>query len=432
MRRFIKILALLMAVPGLCLASDGATNPAKKASPGTGISTALVRSTRGWLGIRMQDLDPSLAGHFGLTSGARGVLVSDVKAGGPAQAAGLKPGDVIQSFDGKLVGGQQDLRHFVASSPEGDEVALGIWRESALLKLTVKIGAKALPDGAAIVPSGEPGQQLGLVVRALTQPEQQQDGLDFGAVVEAVDKGSPAEGAGIQAGDVILELEHARVAGPEELGRLSKLLKAGDSALVRLQHDGKSAYLSVPLPEQPAAAISASGTLLTPITIEYGSGWVEDVGPVTYVTGFTHDGLRLRHRGDLQQVIDPLADAKASQLIRSSESEEVWGIGLFLAGGVSVFAGVGNLVYQVVNPTTSTDQYGDKEENFPNLVPFFVLFTGGLITGISGAVLYGGRSDANRTAAVERYNQVVNSLKSLSLFELPDSKRLGLAYNRTF
>jgi hypothetical protein len=422
-RTFIKVLAVLLAIPALGMSKAGPQES----------SVEMVRTTRGWLGIHMQDLDSNLANHFGLGSDARGVLVADVKPQGPAKAAGVQPGDVIQTADGQAVTGKAELRHLVASA-DGREMVLGIWRDSKKLEITVKVGSKPLPGGVAIADSGkrDAGPKLGLKVRALSKAEAVDAGTDSGAVVEAVIKGSPAEAAGIQAGDVVLELEHAKLKGPDDLATLASQLTPGGSALLRILHDGHSAYLTVTLPVEAPEMVSESGTILTPITIEYSTGWVEDKGQVTYVAGFSQDGQRLRSRGALQEAIDPLGDAQASGLIRSSESEEAWGLSLFLLGGASVFGGVGDLVYQAFNPPTTTDPYGNKEDQFPNLVPFFVLLAGGITTGVYGAILMGGPADTNRTKAVERYNQVIGELKNLSLMPMPGSRNVGLAFSQRY
>ncbi len=77
--------------------------------------------TRGWLGISIQDVDGPLAKHFGLAAGTQGALVGDVMEGGPAKAAGLKSGDVIQAFDGKPVDSVRELQRMVADSPVGGQ-----------------------------------------------------------------------------------------------------------------------------------------------------------------------------------------------------------------------------------------------------------------------------------------------------------------------
>src|SRR3972149_2214424 len=77
--------------------------------------------TRGWIGVSIQDLTPELARSFGLKE-ARGVLISSVNPGEPADQAGLKAGDIIVSFDGKPVNEISDLPRIVATTPPGKSV----------------------------------------------------------------------------------------------------------------------------------------------------------------------------------------------------------------------------------------------------------------------------------------------------------------------
>ena len=217
---------------------------------------------RGWLGISIQDLEPTLAVHFGLAKDAKGVLVADVMDKGPAAAAGLRPGDVIQAFDGKAVDGVRELQRLVAATPVGEQATLGVWRDSAARTLTVKIGNMDLADGAAGQDSAGdrgPAPKLGLEVRPLTPEEAGQHHLDAGAVVQSVEGGSPAEEAGMQPGDVIVEMEKAKVSGPSDLARLARKLKAGDAAVLRVQRGGRSLYLTLQLPDERKGRDSGDG-----------------------------------------------------------------------------------------------------------------------------------------------------------------------------
>jgi serine protease Do len=206
---------------------------------------------RGWLGISIQDLDPALAVHFGLPKDSKGVLVADVMDQGPAKAAGLRSGDVIQSFAGKSVDSVRELQRLVAETPVGKESDLAVWRGDGLKNLTVKIGNMDQGDDAESQGDSEasPAPKLGLDVRPLTPDEAQQRHVEGGAYVEQVAPGSPAEEAGIQPGDLILELGHNSVHGPQDLARYAKRLKAGSTLVLRVQRDGRSLYLTLQIPD---------------------------------------------------------------------------------------------------------------------------------------------------------------------------------------
>jgi serine protease Do len=206
---------------------------------------------RGWLGISIQDLDPSLAARFGLAEDAQGVLVADVMDQGPAQAAGLRSGDVIQAFDGKPVESVRELQLKVASTPVGQTAELRVWRDSGSRLIRVRIGDMEryadddgqADDAAAATP------RLGLQVRALSDDEAQRMQGESGVVVTQVDGGSAADDAGIQPGDIIVELGRSEVSGPDQLGDLVRKLKAGDGVVVRVRRDGRSLYLTLQVPD---------------------------------------------------------------------------------------------------------------------------------------------------------------------------------------
>ncbi len=128
MRISIQLLAILLTLPGLCHA-------------------------HGRLGVRLQDLDPSLAVQFGLTADDKGVLVADVTDQSPAKAAGLVSGDVIRTFAGHEVDSAAGLRLLAAATDTGQEVVLGVWRASGAVDLRVKMGPPGSSRGRRREPS---------------------------------------------------------------------------------------------------------------------------------------------------------------------------------------------------------------------------------------------------------------------------------------
>src|SRR5437660_1247997 len=99
---------------------------------------------RGWLGVRIQNIDDAIAENLGLGS-VRGALIAGVDDKGPAKPAGLKTGDVITKFDGRDVKESRDLPKIVASTPVGKDVEVTIVRDGKEMMKTVKLGR--LEDG---------------------------------------------------------------------------------------------------------------------------------------------------------------------------------------------------------------------------------------------------------------------------------------------
>ena len=165
------------------------------------------RVVRGFLGVQIQNLDEGLAKSFGY-DGTDGALVADVVPGGPADKAGLKPGDIIVQFNGHKVKDNNDLRARVAATRPGTETTLEIIREGKRIEKRVKIGeleSKVAAAGGETAPA-----DLGLTVRTLTPEIARQLGSsDYtqGVVVTNVEPLSPAEQAGLRVRDIIVSVQ---------------------------------------------------------------------------------------------------------------------------------------------------------------------------------------------------------------------------------
>ena len=114
---------------------------------------------RGWLGIEVQAITPPLAESFGLSE-TKGVIVAGVLREGPADQAGLKPGDIINQIDGKAVDDPLALMNSVAQFPPGTDIKLQGIRGGKPFDLTAKVSERPAPPAAAPqrMPEGMPGQ----------------------------------------------------------------------------------------------------------------------------------------------------------------------------------------------------------------------------------------------------------------------------------
>ncbi|MDT7848822.1 DegQ family serine endoprotease [Methylophilus sp. VKM B-3414] len=193
--------------------------------------------SRGRLGIGVQAINQDLASSFGLQA-PNGALVSNVEKNGPADKAGLEPGDVILKFNGQSIDRSSDLPPMVGSIKPGSTVSVEVWRNKQLKKLTVRIDEMqtAQADPAASMDSKQ--ARLGVSVRPLTSQELAQTQLKQGLLVEEVGKG-PAANAGIQPGDVILAVNGDQVKSVSQLQdkltqnskNVALLVMRGDSKL---------------------------------------------------------------------------------------------------------------------------------------------------------------------------------------------------------
>jgi serine protease Do len=199
---------------------------------------------RGWIGVSVQNVTPQIAQAFGLKE-AKGALVGDVVPGGPADAAGVKQGDVIVSFDGKKIDKMSDLPFRVAETPVGKTVEMKVLREGKEQTLQIKIAEMTEQAVAAASPSSE--KDLGITVDQIT-PKLRNEfkiGESSGVVVVDVLSGSPADDAGIRPGDVITEVDRKPVKGLKDYQSAMKTASQKKALLFLIKREGQTFFVSI-------------------------------------------------------------------------------------------------------------------------------------------------------------------------------------------
>jgi len=205
---------------------------------------------RGFLGVQIQDLTPSLAEAFKIAR-TNGALVSDVTAGSPAEAAGLKSGDVIVQFNGQPVENASQLKLHVAETTPGSTVPVVVNRNGETKDLTITVREKSKNELASSKQEqGKNGQGdtlHGVAVAELDQQTREELKVPanvHGAVVSEVSPNSAAYEAGLREGDVILEINHQPVKNAQDAVNLTAK-PAGGETLVKVWSHGGSHYLTV-------------------------------------------------------------------------------------------------------------------------------------------------------------------------------------------
>lgn len=168
------------------------------------------RVSRGRIGVVIQEVTKELADSFGLGKPS-GALVNSVEKGGPAEKAGVEPGDIILKFDGKAVNASSDLPRIVGATKPGSKVPLQVWRKGTARDLTVAVGEMTEEKTAQrgqkrAKPTETAANRLGLVLSELSAEQKRDLKVPHGLLVDEVRaNGSRAE---LRPGDVILAVVH--------------------------------------------------------------------------------------------------------------------------------------------------------------------------------------------------------------------------------
>jgi serine protease Do len=182
--------------------------------------------SRGRIGIVIQEVNKDLADSFGLSK-AQGAAVNAVEKGGPAEKAGIEPGDVILKFDGKAIVNSSDLPRIVGSTRPGSRVMVQVWRKGSSRDLPVVVGEiteekVAVRSNRGARPAERTANRLGLVVSELTAEQKRELKVNGGLLIE--DVRSNAVRADLRPGDVILALisrgESTEIKSAEQFNRL--------------------------------------------------------------------------------------------------------------------------------------------------------------------------------------------------------------------
>jgi serine protease Do len=205
--------------------------------------------TRGYLGVQIQPITPELAKSLNLQD-KKGALVAEVTKGSPAEAAGIKRGDVIVAFGGKEVAEMHNLPSMVAATPIGTEVPVTVLRDGAPQTLSVRIAA--MPGERAEAERAAPAEQptrtrWGLGLRDLDARTAARLGLTpgEGVLVTAVQPGGPAERAGLRPGDVLLEVNRTKVSSVKEIQAEAAKDPNAQTLLVLLRRGGNTLFAAL-------------------------------------------------------------------------------------------------------------------------------------------------------------------------------------------
>lgn len=211
------------------------------------VAEAILRDgevRRPWIGATFQTLTPGLARGFGVP-GARGALVDDVRPAGPALAAGLRPGDIVQRVGKTPVKHTRELLRVLLDRRPGSQVTLGVLRAGKHLSLSMTTATRPRPkqeERSRLAATGagaakDFGMTVGVVTGALARKLSYRGKGKL--VVTTVARGGGAERAGVARGDLIIEADGQPVSKLPQL----KAAMADGAVLLRIERAGGAKYL---------------------------------------------------------------------------------------------------------------------------------------------------------------------------------------------
>ena len=233
------------------------TNSGQFAGAGFAIPSQIVRATaeqliqhgkveHGYLGIGMNDVTPDNAHFFNLQD-PNGAIVSQVTPDSPASRGGVQTGDVISQLNGEKIANSSDLQVAVSQIAPGTKIALGVIREGKQVTLNLTVGEFHGKTEVADEENhdGPQSGKLGLAVSDLTPDSRQQINVPeqvHGVVVESVRPASPADEAGIQPGDVIVEVNRKPAQSASQFASEVHQNKDGKDLLLLVWSKGNASY----------------------------------------------------------------------------------------------------------------------------------------------------------------------------------------------
>ena len=197
----------------------------------------------GWLGFNLQDMSPELSRALG-TPTITGAIISALDASGPASAASLHLGDVLEEIDGKPFADSRAFMRAIVMMPVGGPARLTVWRDGKHQEVTATVAAwpNYMPNGGMMHSTMAEAMMAkppdsGMKLAALTEETRKQFGLSptqTGAVITSIDADCEAKDLGIVPGDVIISVQNEPVGSPADFDRA-----------VQNAHIQQRAYLAV-------------------------------------------------------------------------------------------------------------------------------------------------------------------------------------------
>ncbi len=220
--------------------------------------TALAagKTEKGWLGVSVEEMTPSLRDDYKLGERS-GLLVNQVFENSPADVAGLREDDVIVKYDGVALEKQDEFSKLVRQTPPGESVTILIVRDGQEKQISVEIAKRKIRVSSPAYWGGEhfafrlDRPRLGVQIHELSEDLAPYFKVEknSGVLISEVKEDSPAEAAGLKAGDVITKIDDEKISNPEDIFDALENYAAGDKVAVEYIRKGAATKVEVELEE---------------------------------------------------------------------------------------------------------------------------------------------------------------------------------------
>jgi serine protease Do len=200
---------------------------------------------RGMLGVNIQDVTEALAKSFGRPD-TNGALVSQVIPGGPAEKAGIKPGDIILDVNGTPITSSAQLKNLVGQTKAGSTAKVTVWRSNKTQTLNVTLTERTQQALATGAPSAQASSELGITIDKVPAQVASKLGLKEGEglIIKQVNPDGRGAAMGLRQGDIVLEVDGKIISNPEDFSKQVEESKKSGVMRMMIQRGSATIFLA--------------------------------------------------------------------------------------------------------------------------------------------------------------------------------------------
>ena len=207
--------------------------------------------SRGWLGVRIDRVTKDIAEMYGMKN-TDGVLIRSLEKDSPAERDGIEPGDIVIAVNGQSVKTPTELSSIIGSKKPNDKVKITVIRDGKEKTIEVTLGEFPTELLSNNTSKENKIEDLGLSVTNLDKSlrnELRLSDSDYGVVIREVIRGSVAENAGLQRGDLIMRVNRARINSVEDFEKSIAEIEPGGVVLLQIKRNGRRMIVDFTMPK---------------------------------------------------------------------------------------------------------------------------------------------------------------------------------------